>query len=212
MSDYLNTTDHDLYLVGYPGDLFGPQKNMTRAEVAQMFYSLLLDQDIKITTTFSDVPADAWYATPVNALASLGMVAGVGDDMYAPDRAITRAEFTVIAMSFANLDTSGKNIFSDVDSSDWFYDYVIGSIQYGWISGYPDGTFRPNSPITRAEVTTIANNMLGRSADQKFVDRNQDELRQFVDLDRDHWAYYQIMEATNSHDHTKTDGVETWTD
>ena len=108
---------------------------MTRAQAAQMFYNLLLDKDVAITVSFSDVAENAWYAEAVNTLASLGIVDGVGGRLFAPERAITRAEFTVIAMRFAHLDTGGENIFSDVSRSDWFYDQVVGSVKYGWING-----------------------------------------------------------------------------
>ena len=211
VSDWLNTEDHNAYLSGYPGSLFGPDNNMTRAEVAQMFYNLLLDKDVAVTVTFDDIPADAWYAEAVNTLASLGMITGVGNNQFEPERSITRAEFTTIAMRFTDGALDGENIFPDVNPNDWFYDYVVGSIQYGWINGYPDGTFGPNDSITRAEVTTITNRMLGRSADEAFVDSHQDSLVQFGDITDRHWAYYQVMEATNGHDYTKTDGVEDWT-
>ena len=211
VSDWLNTEDHNAYLSGYPGSLFGPDNNMTRAEVAQMFYNLLLDKNVPITVTFDDVPADAWYTEAVNTLASLDILNGVGNNKFEPERSITRAEFTTIAMRFTNGTLSGTNIFPDVNPDDWFYDYVVGSIQYGWINGYPDGTFGPNDSITRAEVTTITNRMLGRSADEAFVDSHQDSLVQFGDITDRHWAYYQVMEATNGHDYTKTDGVEDWT-
>ena len=211
VSGWLNTSDHIQYLSGYGGGKFGPTDNMTRAQAAQMFYNLLLDQDVPITVHFTDVAADAWYAKAVNTLASLGIVDGIGDNHYAPERAITRAEFTVIAMRFAELDTSGENIFSDVTADAWYYDYVVGSIQYGWINGYEDGTFRPNNTITRSEVTAIVNRMLGRSADKVFVDRHADELTQFSDVPGSYWAYYEIMEAANAHDYVKDNGVEDWT-
>lgn len=210
VSDLLNTQDHKEYLHGYDTGLFGPNNDMTRAEAAQMFYNLLLDKDVPITVNFSDVPADAWYATAVNTLASLGLVEGVGNNEFAPDRAITRAEFTVIAMRFTNGDVSGENIFSDVSTNDWFYDQVVGSIQYGWITGYEDGTFRPNTTIARAEVTTIVNRMLGRSADEDYVNQHEDDLRLFPDVSTDYWAYYQIVEATNAHDYTKEGNTESW--
>lgn len=210
VSDLLNTQDHKEYLHGYDTGLFGPNNDMTRAEAAQMFYNLLLDKDVPITVNFSDVPDDAWYATAVNTLASLGLVEGVGNNEFAPERAITRAEFTVIAMRFTNGEVSGENIFSDVSADDWFYDQVVGSIQYGWITGYEDGTFRPNTTIARAEVTTIVNRMLGRSADEDYVDRHEDDLRLFPDVSQDYWAYYQIVEATNAHDYTKEDNAESW--
>lgn len=210
VSDLLNTQDHKEYLHGYDTGLFGPNNDMTRAEAAQMFYNLLLDKDVPVTVNFSDVPTDTWYATAVNTLASLGLVEGIGNNLFAPERPITRAEFTVIAMRFTNGDVSGENIFSDVSADDWFYDQVVGSIQYGWITGYADGTFRPNTTIARAEVTTIVNRMLGRSADEDYVDRHEDDLRLFPDVSQDYWAYYQIAEATNAHDYTKKDNAESW--
>ena len=210
VSDLLNTDDHIQYLFGYPEGTFGPENNMTRAEVAQMFYNLLLDQDVTITKTFDDVPANAWYAKAVNTLASLGVVSGVGNGDFEPERSITRAEFTSIAMKFAEGKTGGTNIFSDVKSTDWFYRAVVNSTQYGWIHGYGDGTFRPQNPITRAEVTAIVNNMLGRAADEDFVDEHTDELTQFSDTEK-HWAYYHIVEATNDHDYTKPSSGENWT-
>ena len=211
VGNWLNTKDHIQYLSGYGGGKFGPTDNMTRAQVAQMFYNLLLNKNVPITVSFTDVAADAWYAQAVNTLASLGIVNGVGSSQFAPERAITRAEFTVIAMRFAHLDTTGENIFSDVKPDDWFYAQVVGSIKYGWITGYTDGTFRPDSTITRAEVTTIVNRMLGRSADKAFVDSHADTLTQFDDVSRTYWAYYQIMEATNAHDYKMSGGVEDWT-
>ena len=210
VSDWLNTADHIVYLNGYVDGTFRPDDNMTRAEVAQMFYNLLNDKDVAITVSFSDVASDAWYAEAVNTLASLGMITGVGDNKYEPDRSITRAEFTAIAMRFADLATGGENVFSDVAEDAWYHDYVVGSIQYGWITGYPDGTFRPENTITRAEVTTIVNRMLGRSADRTFIAEHADELRSFSDVANSHWSYYAVMEATNAHDFTKDNGVETW--
>ena len=212
VSDLLNTDDHIQYLFGYPEGTFGPENNMTRAEVAQMFYNLLLDQDVTITKTFNDVPANAWYTKAVNTLASLGVVSGVGNGDFEPERSITRAEFTSIAMKFAEGKTGGTNIFSDVKSTDWFYRAVVNSTQYGWIHGYGDGTFRPNNPITRVEVTAIVNNMLGREADVDFVTEHYDELNHFSDLAVSHWGYYHIVEATNDHDYTKPSSGENWTE
>ena len=211
VSGWLNTDDHMAYLSGYPDGTFGPNQNMTRAEAAQMFYNLLLDKDVAITTSFSDVDGGTWYADAVNTLASLGIINGVGGDRFEPERSITRAEFTAIAMRFAHLETGGENRFSDVREEDWFYDIVVGSIQYGWINGYPNGTFRPDSSITRSEVTTITNRMLGRSADEDYADRHVEDLRSFSDLRDTHWAYYDICEAANAHDYRKSGGEENWT-
>ena len=161
-----------------------------------MFYNLLLDQDVTITKTFDDVPANAWYAKAVNTLASLGVVSGVGNGDFEPERSITRAEFTVIAMKFANTSGGGVNIFSDVNEDDWFYSAVVDSTQYGWINGYPDGTFRPEATISRAEVTVIVNHMLGRAADRPYVIAHEKELNTFGDVNRGHWGYFHIAEAT----------------
>ena len=211
VSKWLNTEEHSSYLRGYANGAFGPNDKMTRAEAAQMFYNLLLDKDIAVTVSFSDVPADAWYAGAVNALASIEVITGVGNSRFDPMRPLTRAEFTVMAMRFSKLDTDGENIFSDITEDDWFFDYIVGSVKYGWISGYTDGTFRPNEAITRAEVTVIVNRMLGRAADEDYVDDHADSMHPFSDLTDSSWAYYQIMEATNAHDYTKSNGAETWT-
>ena len=210
VSGWLNTEDHLAYLNGYGGGLFGPDDHMTRAEAAQMFYNLLLDQDVSSTVRFTDVPADAWYARAVETLASLGMVEGVGGGKFAPERTITRAEFTVMAMRFARLPEGGENPFSDVTSSDWFYDQVVGAVQYGWITGYTDGTFRPEATITRAEVTAITNRLLDRAADEYYVDDPAGELRQLPDVSASYWAYHDIVEATNAHSYRVYDGEEHW--
>ena len=207
---WLNTTDHTAYLSGYPGGTFGPDNSMTRAEVAQMFYALLLNKDVTITKSFSDVPADAWYATAVNTLASLGMVSGDPDGTFRPNAPITRAEFCVIALAFAYEPDNAVCYFGDVSRSDWFYTYVAQAASYGWIGGYTNGNFGPNDQITRAQVTTIVNNMLGRAADRDYVIDHQADLVQFSDLTRAHWGYFQIMEATNAHDYTKSNGTENW--
>ncbi len=213
VSDLLDTENHNQYLFGYPEGTFGPDQNMTRAEVAQMFYNLLVDKNVAITATFEDVPADAWYAKSVNTLASMGIISGVGENRFEPERSITRAEFTSMAMKFTKGALDGTNVFSDVHSGDWFYEAVVGSIQYGWIEGYEDGTFRPENRITRVEVTSIVNKMLGRFADREFVAGHADELNAFSDVTSTHWGYYHIVEATNSHTYTKpSTNVETWTE
>ena len=213
VSDLLDTENHNQYLFGYPEGTFGPDQNMTRAEVAQMFYNLLVDKNVAITASFEDVPADAWYAKSVNTLASMGIISGVGENRFEPERSITRAEFTSMAMKFTKGALDGTNVFSDVRSGDWFYEAVVGSIQYGWIEGYEDGTFRPENRITRVEVTSIVNKMLGRFADREFVAGHADGLNAFSDVTSTHWGYYHIVEATNSHTYTKpSTNVETWTE
>ena len=210
VANWLNTIDHIAYLTGYPNGAFGPNNSMTRAEVAQMFYALLNNKNVTITASFPDVPADAWYATAVNTLASLGMVSGDADGSFRPNDPITRAEFCVIALAFAYEPESYSCSFTDVSVNDWFYTYVAQAASYGWIGGYADGSFGPNDLITRAQVTTIVNNMLGREADRGYVNTHTDTLVQFYDLTRIHWAYYDIMEAVNEHEYTRTYGVEDW--
>lgn len=208
---WLNTRDHIAYLSGYPDGTFGPDRNMTRAEVAQMFYALLNDQNVPATVSFSDVPDGAWYADAVETLASLGMFTGYPDGTFHPNSTITRAEFAAAALSFADMAPSARCSFPDVSAQDWFYPYVASAAEYGWIGGYPDGTFRPSGSITRAEVAVIVNHMLGRTPGQSFVDRSLDRLVSFSDLNSSHWAFYPIMEASNSHDHIKAGGSEQWT-
>ena len=211
VSAKLDTENHMKYMVGYPDGTFGPSRNMTRAEVAQIFYNLLLDKKTSGNVRFTDVKDDAWYATAVRTLAGMGVINGYGDGRFQPGKSITRAEFTAMSMRFAKSDASEQNIFSDVNKGAWYYDAVVGSVAYGWVNGYGDGTFRSNNTITRAEVVTIVNNMLGRSADQDYVDSHSSTIAKFTDLKDSHWAYYNIMEATNAHNYDKKDSVEDWT-
>lgn len=210
VSDWLETDKHNAFLSGYPDGSFQADKNMTRAEVAQMFYALLLDKNVTITKSFSDVPSDAWYAKAVNTLSSLGMLGGYPDGTFRPDAPITRAEFAAIALAFAYDPASASCSYTDVSANAWYYTYVAQATTYGWIGGYPDGSFRPNNSITRAEVAVIVNNMLGRDADESYINRNADELVSFVDLSKNYWAYYTIMESTNSHDYTASSNGESW--
>lgn len=209
---WLNTDDHVAYLQGYPGGTVGPDRNMARAEIAQVFYALLLDKDVPITVTFTDVPEDAWYAPAVNTLASMGILNGVGGGRFDPYRPITRAEFAAIVARFANPAPDGTVSFPDVKADDWFYDAVHTAVAYGWINGCPDGTFQPMAFITRGEVTKIVNSMLDRLADQAFADEHANELVTFSDLSVSHWAYEQILEAANAHQYTRDEtGIEDWT-
>ena len=210
VSRWLETENHNAYLTGYPDSTFGADRNMTRAEVAQMFYSLLKNKNVMITTSFSDVSNDAWYATAVKTMASLGMMSGYPDGTFRPDEPITRAEFATVALAFAYEPDNARCSYLDVSTSAWYYTYVAQATTYGWIGGYPDGTFRPNNSITRVEVCVIVNNMLGRTPDEDYIDRNEDELVNFVDLSDRYWGYYTIMEATNGHEYTGNYSNETW--
>ncbi len=208
-SNWLETKDHVAYMTGYPDGTFGPNRNMTRAEVAQMFYALLLNKNVTTTVAFSDVSADAWYAKAVNTLASLGMVSGYPDGTFHPDAPITRAEFATIALAFAYEPLTASCNYNDVPTSAWFYTYVAQATTYGWIGG-SNGYFRPNDNITRAEVSVIVNNMLGRAADEDYVDEHADDLVTFPDVRSSFWGYYSIMETVNDHEYVKLNGLEDW--
>lgn len=210
VGDWLDMREHDAYLSGYPDGTFRPENDMTRAEAAQMFYNLLLDKDVSSDTRFLDVPADAWYTDAVNALAALGIINGYEDGTFRPNDTITRAEFVAMSMRFADKPGSYRNPFTDVRSSAWYFEAVTGAAYYGWLEGYPDGTFKPDANITRSEVATAVNRMLERSADEDYVDENADSLVTYTDLAETHWAYYDVMEASNTHDYTKT-AEENWT-
>lgn len=212
VSNWLETDDHKAYLTGYPDSTFRADRNMTRAEVAQMFYALLLDKNVTITKSFSDVPDDAWYATAVKTLASLGMMDGYPDGTFRPDEPITRAEFATVGLAFAYDPLDADCSYYDVSASAWYHTYVAQATTYGWIGGYPDNTFRPGNNITRVEVCVIVNNMLGRDADERYIDRHEDELVHFVDLSDSYWGYYTIMESTNTHEYTGSFTNEKWTD
>lgn len=205
----LNTRDHNAFFFGYPGERFGPDDTLTRAQAAQLFYSLLLTPGNAPDAGFSDVPEDAWYARAVNTLASMGVVAGVGGEKFRPEAPITRAEFVAMAGQFAHPVEAGGMTFPDVQGDDWFYEAVQSAVWYGWISGYPDGSFGPEQPMTRAQAAAILNRMLGRSADRAFLAEDHG-LREFRDVSKSHWAYFDICEAANGHGYEKRDGLEFW--
>ena len=211
----LETDDHIQYLFGYPDRSFQPEANMTRAEAAQMFHNLLEKKSYEITKNFSDIPASSWYTTAVNTMGSLGVVSGYEDGTFRPNEPITRAEFVSMAVKFLESpQASTENKFTDVSAEDWFWNAVQAAVEEGWISGYEDGSFRPNRNITRAEVASIVNHVLERVADPDYVRNNKEKLNDFIDVTPSHWAYYHIVEATNWHNYTKHhDGkeyTETW--
>lgn len=207
VSDVLDTQTHGAYVSGYPDNRFGPEDALTRAQAAQLFYSLLKNQDISMTAHFTDVPIDAWYAKAVNTLASMGIISGVGDNKFLPNQPITRVGFVTMATKFAQPSLRHELSFPDVTPDDWFYESVMCAADYGWISGYPDGTFGPNLLVTRAQATVILNRMLGRSADQDFITHHT-ELKTFSDVPTSHWAYYDICEAANAHTYEHSSQME----
>ena len=208
----LNRTDHFAFLVGYTDGTFGPERNMTRAEVTTMFARLLTEQieaDKTYSNTFSDVPKGYWAANYIGYMQQFGIITGYSDGSFRPDAPVTRAEFAAIASRFEKL-TEGSKSFTDVSDTYWAARYINFAATRGWVTGYSDGTFKPENPITRAEVAAVTCRLLERSADQTYIRSHLKELRTFSDVTESHWAYWYAMEAANGHDYTKSGGSENW--
>lgn len=232
--DDLNTEDHFAYIIGYPKDYrtgeptddeslwpVEPQGNITRAEVATIFFRMLTDEarseNWSQTNSYTDVASTDWYNNAISTLSNMGIISGDPSGAFRPDDSITRAEFTKIAVGF--FDKAGDYVdgtYDDVSSSDWYADFIDAAVDLGLIEGYPDGTIRPEATITRAEACTIVNRTLGRVPDKDHL-LPADEMRVWPDnSDTDEWYYAQIQEATNSHDYEwigeENDQIENWTE
>ena len=208
----LNRTDHFAFLVGYTDGTFGPERNMTRAEVTTMFARLLTEQieaDKTYSNTFSDVPKGYWAANYIGYMQQFGIITGYSDGSFRPNAPVTRAEFAAIASRFEKL-TEGSKSFTDVPDTYWAARYINFAATRGWVTGYSDGTFKPENTITRAEVAAATCRLLERSADQSYIRSHLKELRTFADMTESHWAYWYAMEAANGHDYTKSGGSENW--
>ena len=212
----LNGDDHFAYIVGYPNGNVEPNGNITRAEVATIFFRLLTEEVRTANSTqsnsLSDVTRGQWFNHAVSTLSSMGIVKGHNDGTFAPNAPITRAEFAAIAARFddKNRDTSSK--FTDI-ASHWAKNEIGIAANKGWINGYPDGTFRPNQYITRAEAMTLVNRVLNR-----LPENSSDLLDSMIkwpdNSDASAWYYLAVQEATNSHaysDKSKDDKYEKWT-
>ena len=229
----LNTEDHFSYVVGYAEDYrtgeatdnedlwpVKPNNQITRAEVATIFYRLLEDEvrDEYDTTTndFSDVTADSWYNQTVSTLARMGIVKGYEDGSFRPNAPITRAEFGAIATRFfaETGATYEPGTFTDVTGNEWFANAIQDAVNLGLIGGYPDGTVRPNNNITRAEACAIVNRTLGRVPDADHL-LPEDVMKVWPDNNPTDWFYADMQEATNGHEYAwiEEDGheIEEWT-
>ncbi len=219
----LNKDEHFAYMVGYPDGTFGQNRNMTRAEAVVMFSRLLIEKmgvskdyranyypDVEYNKASVD---DPWYANQVCYMHSLGVLADFSrDSKFRPNEPVTRAEFATLAAHFDNLTLTDVNIFTDVPATHWAVKYINSAVAKKWIAGYPDKTFRPEAFITRAEVVTLVNRILKRTADKDYVTAKFSSLpRTFTDIDATHWAYWEVMEAANGHDFTLVSGIEKWT-
>lgn len=211
ISKVFDIEHHRAYMIGYDTGLFGPESNITRAEVAQVFYNLLLEHKNDLSVQFSDVTAQAWYYNAVAELTKSGVIRGCEDGTFRPDQAITRAEFTAIAARFAKISTDRTVDFSDVSVNMWYYDAVRTAISYGWVTGYEDGTFRPEQSIARGETATIVNRMLARIPDLNAID--QGAGTRFADVGSGYWGFYEVTEATTNHEYTRSSNTarEVWT-
>ena len=212
----LNGDDHFAYIVGYPNGNVEPNGNITRAEVATIFFRLLTEEVRTANSTqsnsLSDVTRGQWFNHAVSTLSSMGIVKGHNDGTFAPNAPITRAEFAAIAARFDDKNTDMSSKFTDI-ASHWAKNEIGIAANKGWINGYPDDTFRPNQYITRAEAMTLVNRVLNR-----LPENSSDLLDSMIkwpdNSDASAWYYLAVQEATNSHaysDKSKDDKYEKWT-
>ena len=216
MPDNPHPYDHEGYI--RPGDKFRPYDALTRAEMACLLYRMLDDEQkrdsfVGYDCKFADVgiPQNSWYGLALMNLDLLGIVKGYEDGTFRPNQPVSRAEFVVLLSRVHELE-AGEKSFPDVPKTHWAYDAIAAAGTAGWIHGYEDGTFRPNQSVKRIEAVKMINNMLGWSCDRDFVD-NEKHLSgfEFEDLERGSWEYYEVMEASLSHNCIHENGKEIWT-
>ena len=216
--NWLNTTDHYAYIVGYEDGTIRPQNNITRAEVATIFFRLLTDNARErywsTTNDFSDIAAESWYNNAISTLSNMGIINGYEDGTFKPNAPITRAEFTAIATRFFDYEAEYDGAFNDVSARAWYADYVQAAVDMGLVDGYPDGGFHPDAYITRAEACTIVNRVLHRVPHEDHL-LAESVMNTWPDNPKSAWYYEDMQEATNSHDYDwiRDDGetVEDWT-
>ena len=211
--DKLNGDDHFAYVVGYSDSTVRPSANISRAEVATIFFRLLKsdirDGNLTADNVFSDVSDSQWHNKAISTMAKLGIVKGRRADRFDPDASITRAEFAAICARFSTKPVENSGSFSDI-SGHWAENEIERAAAFGWISGYPDGTFRPDARITRAEAMTMINRVLCRMP-QSESDL-LDSMVTWPDNKPSDWHYLAVQEATNSHDFDRQGEVgESWT-
>ena len=210
----LNKKDHKAYMFGYPDGNFLPDRNMTREEVTAMFARLLKDyprERRSYAIPYKDVTERDWSYEAIGFMTEKGIIKGYEDGSFRPKEAISRAEFAAMAARFDKLVAGTGNPFNDVPDTHWAVASIDSAAAKGWVSGYPDGSFKPERKITRSEVVSITNIMLDRYADKDFVRGHLPEMIPFYDLTEANWAYFPIMEATHGHDYTrKAPQEENW--
>lgn len=211
--DMLNGDDHYAYVVGYSDGTVRPNANISRAEVATIFFRLLKEEvrdgNLTAENTFADVTDGQWHNKAISTMAKLGVVKGRNAEAFDPDASITRAEFAAICARFNTKPVENSGSFSDI-SGHWAENEIERAAAFGWISGYPDGTFRPDARITRAEAMTMINRVLCRMPQSKSD--LLDSMVTWPDNKPSDWHYLAVQEATNSHDFNRQGEVgESWT-
>ncbi len=214
---HLNQTSHSAYMQG-DGDTFRPDDRLTRAEAAMIFARLMANEnnepifktDTAYECTFKDVDPNAWYSGAVGFMQQFGILSGYDDGTFRPNYQVTRAEFATMAYLASQATEKSAAQFSDVDTQHWANGYIGYAKEKGWVSGYEDGTFKPNALVTRAEVAKMVNSILGRVPDPSYIQSSIKE--KFSDISPKHWAYYEIMEAAIGHSYHKNNNREIWED
>ena len=209
-----NTTDHFAYVNGYPDGTVQPEGNITRAEVAAILYRVMdakcVEKYATDKNTFVDVDAFKWYNTYISTLANAGVIVDSANGYFRPNEAITRAELAAMIAQFAKVDLTKSVSFNDVLANHWASKEIAIAAKMGWINGYPDGSFRPDATITRAEMITMINRALNRvpSAEDHLLA----EMVTFPDCQSGQWYYLAVQEATNGHTYNRvgTAGDERW--
>lgn len=202
----LEKGDHFAYIIGYKDGYVRPNRNISRAEVATIFFRLLTDdareKHWSSTNNYSDVKDTDWCNNAISTLSNMGILKGYEDGTFHPNAPVTRAEFAAIAARFSDGAADDYATFSDVPNDYWASKEIAKAAKLGWIKGYTDGTFRPTNNITRAEVMTLVNRVLERGVDEEGL---MEDAIQWADNKPDDWYYYDVQEATNSHEYARTD-------
>ncbi len=209
------TSEHIAYVHGRDTGNFDAEDYVTRGEVSAIFSRLIVKKMVfndNSASKFSDIDDEDWYAAYVKYLSNVDIIKGYEDGTFKPNAPITRAELATVASRFFEMEVGTSNLFTDVTDSHWAKEYIDSAVIKGWILGYEDGTFKPDQPIKRSETVTIVNRMLNRVADKDYIEANYEEVLTYPDLNESHWAYYEILEASNWHDHKIENNKEFWTD
>ncbi|WP_136607712.1 S-layer homology domain-containing protein [Paenibacillus dokdonensis] len=207
----LETDNHYNYINGYPDGTIKPENNISREEVAAIFYRLMDDATrsdyIKNISAYKDVEKTRWSNKNIATMENAGIITGYPDGTFKPGRQITRAEFAAIASRFDDLDQQVNTSFSDIKGH-WAEKYIVSAANKGWIKGYPDGKFKPDQYITRAEAMAFINSVLNRKVTVEGIHEN---AKTWPDNTQNKWYYTDVLEATNYHEYSRnTDETETW--